>query len=54
MTSVVDRYTKLIAEWCADAEGFCKRRGIDYLRVQTDWPFETLVLGYMEQRGLVE
>jgi uncharacterized protein (DUF58 family) len=54
MPSIVDRYRALVTEWCADAEAFCKRRGIDYLRVQTDWPFETLVLGYMEQRGLVE
>jgi uncharacterized protein (DUF58 family) len=54
MTALVDRYKRLVAEWCDEVETFCKRRGIDYLRVQTDYPFETLVLGYMEQRGLVE
>lgn len=54
LPAVVQRYKQLVAEWCADAVAFCKRRGIDYLRVQTDWPFESLVLGYMEQRGLVE
>jgi uncharacterized protein (DUF58 family) len=52
--AVIERYKRIVGDWCADAESFCKRRGIDYLRVQTDWPFETLVLGYMEQRGLVE
>ena len=31
-----------------------QQAGVDYLLVQTNWPFETLVLGYMEQRGLVE
>ena len=51
---VIDRYKQLVAAWCDEAETFCKRRGIDYLRVQTTWPFETLVLGYMEQRGLVQ
>jgi uncharacterized protein (DUF58 family) len=51
---VVERYKRLVAEWREEAEVFCKRRGIDYLQVQTSWPFETLVLGYMEQRGLVE
>ncbi len=50
---VVERYKNLVTAWCDDAESFCKRRGIDYLRVQTTWPFETLVLGYMEQRGLI-
>lgn len=50
---VIERYKGLVAAWCAEAEIFCKRRGIDYLRVQTTWPFETLVLGYMEQRGLI-
>lgn len=50
---VVERYKGLVAAWCEEAETFCKRRGIDYLRVQTTWPFETLVLGYMEQRGLI-
>jgi uncharacterized protein (DUF58 family) len=51
---VVERYKKIVADWCEDAESFCRRRGIDYLRVLTTWPFETLVLGYMEQRGLIE
>jgi hypothetical protein len=51
---VIERYRRLVADWCAEAETFCKRRGIDYVRVETTWPFETLVLGYMEQRGLVE
>jgi uncharacterized protein (DUF58 family) len=52
--ALIERYRKLIADWCDEVATFCKRRGIDYLRVQTNWPFETLVLGYMEQRGLVE
>jgi uncharacterized protein (DUF58 family) len=51
---VIERYRRLVADWCAEVETFCKRRGIDYVRVETTWPFETLVLGYMEQRGLVE
>lgn len=54
MTAIVDRYRQLVAEWCEEAETFCRRRGIDYLRVQTNQPFETMVLGFMEQRGLVE
>jgi uncharacterized protein (DUF58 family) len=51
---VIERYKQLVTNWCDDAATFCKRRGIDYLQVQTTWSFETLVLGYMEQRGLVE
>jgi uncharacterized protein (DUF58 family) len=53
MPDVVARYKRMVEDWCEDAESFCKRRGIDYLRVQTTWPFETLVLGYMERRGLI-
>ena len=51
---VIERYKSLVAAWRDEVATFCKRRGVDYLLVQTSWPFETLVLGYMEQRGLVE
>lgn len=54
VADVITRYKQSLAAWCDEAETFCRRRGIDYLRVQTDWPFETIVLGTMEQRGLVE
>jgi uncharacterized protein (DUF58 family) len=52
--ALFERYRHLVGTWAEEVASFCKRRGIDYVRVQTDWPFETLVLGYMEQLGLVQ
>jgi uncharacterized protein (DUF58 family) len=51
---LLERYRALVGAWSEEVGSFCKRRAIDYVRVQTDWPFETLVLGYMEQLGLVQ
>ena len=52
--AIVERYKRLVAAWLDETETFCKRRGVNYLRIQTTSPFESLVLGFMEQRGMIE
>lgn len=52
-SGVLDLYTQKFQEWQGGIESFCRRRGINYLQVTTDLPFEDLVLQYLRQRGVV-
>ena len=40
--------------WADDIEGFCNHRGINYLRIETSWPLETALLGYLHQRRVIK
>ncbi|MDP9353747.1 MAG: DUF58 domain-containing protein [Chloroflexota bacterium] len=50
---VLDRYRTAVAQWLDDIERVCAAEQVDYLRLMTDWPFETLVLRLLHERGLV-
>ncbi len=50
---LLDLYAEKFAAWQGALESFCRRRGINYLQVTTDTPFEDLVLHYLRQRGIV-
>jgi uncharacterized protein (DUF58 family) len=50
---LLDLYAEKFAAWQGALESFCRRRGINYLQVTTDTPFEDLVLHYLRQRGVV-
>lgn len=52
-SGILDLYREKFHEWQGRIEGFCRRRGINYLQVTTDMPFEDMVLQYMRQRGVV-
>lgn len=52
-SGILDLYRLKFQEWQGGIESFCKRRGINYLQVTTDMPFEDLVLQYLRQRGVV-
>ncbi len=52
-SGILDLYREKFREWQGGIEGFCRRRGINYLQVTTDMPFEDMVLQYMRQRGVV-
>jgi len=47
------RYRETFDAFCAEAEGFCHRYGIDYLRASTAMPFEEIVLHYLRRSGLL-
>ena len=51
--ALLDRYKKNLAAYRAALYEFCTRRGVACLFTSNRVPFETLVLTYLRQRGLV-
>jgi uncharacterized protein (DUF58 family) len=51
--ALLKRYKDNLAAYRAKLHEFCTRRGIMCLFTSTEVPFETLVLTYLRQRGLV-
>lgn len=51
--SLLRRYQQAVDAFCGGLQSFCRRYGVDYLRVTTDTPFEELVLNYLRRSGLV-
>ena len=51
--ALLKRYKENLAAYRAKLYEFCTRRGISCLFTSTQVPFETLVLTYLRQRGLV-
>jgi uncharacterized protein (DUF58 family) len=49
----VARYRAAFDAWLAGIEDYCRGHGIGYLRVLTTWPFETLVLRYLQEEGVL-
>lgn len=50
---ILDLYQEKFEAWQSGIEEFCKRRGINYIQVTTDQPFEDLVLHYLRRRGVL-
>ena len=50
---LLDRYKANLQAYCAELRDHCTRRGITYLFTSTRVPFDTLVLAYLRQRGLL-
>ncbi|CAA9520082.1 MAG: hypothetical protein AVDCRST_MAG73-122 [uncultured Thermomicrobiales bacterium] len=50
---VLSRYRAAIETWLAELDAVCAAEGTTYLRLQTDWPVETLVLQMLHERGVV-
>jgi uncharacterized protein (DUF58 family) len=50
---VLDLYREKFEAWQSGIENFCRRRGINYVQVTTDQPFEDLVLYYLRRRGIL-
>jgi len=50
---LLDRYKQMLRTYCTELKDFCTRRGITYLFASTRVPFDTLVLTYLRQRGLL-
>ncbi|MGI8589305.1 MAG: DUF58 domain-containing protein [Chloroflexia bacterium] len=50
---LLDLYAEKFEAWQGALESFCRRRGINYLQVTTDMPFDDLVLHYMRRRGVI-
>ncbi len=50
---LLDLYAEKFAAWQGALEGYCRRRGINYMQVTTDNPFDDLVLHYLRRRGVI-
>ena len=51
--AALDDYERVIGVWQADIESVCESEKVPLISLQTDWPFETVVLGLLSQRGVV-
>jgi uncharacterized protein (DUF58 family) len=50
---ILERYKAALTEWLADVETACTDEMAEYIRLQSDWPFETLVLRMLHERGVL-
>ncbi|MBK9128918.1 MAG: DUF58 domain-containing protein [Phycisphaerales bacterium] len=50
---LLDRYRANLQAYCESLKNHCTRRGVAYLFTSTRVPFDTLVLAYLRQRGLI-
>jgi uncharacterized protein (DUF58 family) len=50
---VLERYRAAVNGWLAEIERTCDEEHTDYLRLQTDWPVDAIVLNLLHRRGLV-
>jgi uncharacterized protein (DUF58 family) len=51
--ALLRRYKTNLQAYCQHVRDQCLRRGVAYMVSETDVPFETLVLKYLRQRGLL-
>jgi uncharacterized protein (DUF58 family) len=51
---VLSRYETAIQQWLAEVEQACEEEDADYLRLETGWPFESIVLRLLHQHGVLE
>src|SRR5262249_18409823 len=49
----VERYQAAGNGWMAQIEAICEAEHADYLRLQTDWPFQSVVVNLLHRRGVV-
>ncbi|MFQ5805467.1 MAG: DUF58 domain-containing protein [Phycisphaerae bacterium] len=50
---LLNKYKAMLTAYCSELKDYCTRRGITYLFTNTRVPFDTLVLSYLRQRGLL-
>jgi uncharacterized protein (DUF58 family) len=50
---LLERYQTALTGWLEGVETVCTDEEVDYVRLQTDWPFETIVLRLLHQRGVL-
>lgn len=50
---LVENYQRVVRGFCSSLQQFCAARGVSYLFASTDLPFESLVLNYLRNVGLV-
>lgn len=51
---LVDNYQKTVRGFCSSLQQFCAARGVSYMFASTDLAFESLVLNYLRNMGMVK
>jgi uncharacterized protein (DUF58 family) len=51
---VLARYEAAIGHWLEEIEQACDEEDADYFRLETGWPFESIVLRLLHQHGVLE
>jgi uncharacterized protein (DUF58 family) len=51
--SALADYDQAMSAWQAEIESVCASEQIPLITLQSDWPFETVVLGLLSERGVV-
>jgi len=51
---VLTRYETAVKNWLTEIEDACDQEDADYLRLETSWPFESIVLKLLYQQGVLE
>lgn len=51
--SVLARYSDAFSTWLTETEAACHDEEAVYVRLQTDWPFDDVVMGLLHRRGVV-
>jgi uncharacterized protein (DUF58 family) len=51
---VIADYERAVTSWLNEVEAACEEERVEYVRLLTDWPFDTVVLRLLHERGLVE
>ncbi len=50
---LLGKYKAMLTGYCTSLKDYCTQRGITYLFTSTRVPFDTLVMSYLRQRGLL-
>lgn len=50
---LLKKYKANLTSFCTELKNYCTQRGITYLFTNTRVPFDTLVMSYLRQRGLL-
>lgn len=51
---LLGRYQEAFALFCSEMEGFCRRYGVDYLRLSSAQPLEGTLLHHLRRGGMVK
>ncbi|MBA3517359.1 MAG: DUF58 domain-containing protein [Rhizobiales bacterium] len=51
--SILSRYSSAFDTWLAETEAACQDEEAIYVRLQTDWRFDEVVIGLLHRRGVV-
>ena len=52
-SAVLTRYREAFGGWLLGIETACASEEVDYVRLQTDWPLESIVIQLLHERGVV-